>query len=105
MKGINENEVENMFNFSKDHNIVLQLIELMTSENCEDNKFSEKYHYNLENLEIELSKKADKVKTRKFMQDRKKYFINGGELEIVRPMDNTKFCENCTRLRITPEGK
>lgn len=26
MKGINENEVENMFNFSKDHNIVLQLI-------------------------------------------------------------------------------
>jgi cyclic pyranopterin phosphate synthase len=20
-------------------------------------------------------------------------------------MDNTKFCENCTRLRITPEGK
>lgn len=39
------------------------------------------------------------------MQDRKKYFIDDGEIEVVRPMDNTKFCENCTRLRITPEGK
>lgn len=105
MKGINENEVEEMFKFSKENGIILQLIELMTSENCDDNKFSEKYHYNLENLEAELEKEADKIETRKFMQDRKKYFIDGGEIEIVRPMDNTKFCENCTRLRITPEGK
>jgi cyclic pyranopterin phosphate synthase len=39
------------------------------------------------------------------MQDRKKYFVEGGEIEIVRPMDNTEFCKNCTRLRITPDGK
>ncbi|BDZ70287.1 hypothetical protein GCM10025861_08040 [Methanobacterium petrolearium] len=24
---------------------------------------------------------------------------------MVRPMDNTEFCKNCTRLRITPDGK
>jgi cyclic pyranopterin phosphate synthase len=105
MKGINENEVQDMFEFSKEHGIVLQLIELMKSENCEDNQFSEEYHYDVESLEKSLAEKADDVKTRDFMQDRKKYFIDGGELEVVRPMDNTRFCENCTRLRITPEGK
>ncbi|MDL2246119.1 GTP 3',8-cyclase MoaA [Methanobrevibacter sp. OttesenSCG-928-K11] len=105
MKGINENEVQDMFRFSKEHNIILQLIELMKSENCEDNQFSEEYHYDVGKLEKTLAEQADDVKTRDFMQDRKKYFINGGELEVVRPMDNTRFCENCTRLRITPEGK
>jgi cyclic pyranopterin phosphate synthase len=39
------------------------------------------------------------------MQDRKKYYLEGGEIEVVKPMDNTEFCKNCTRLRITPEGK
>ena len=48
---------------------------------------------------------ASNVKKRAFMQDRKKYFIDGWEIEVVRPMDNTQFCKNCTRLRITPDGK
>ena len=39
------------------------------------------------------------------MQSRKKYYIDGGEIEVVKPMDNTDFCKNCTRLRITPDGK
>ncbi len=37
MKGINENEVDDMFEFCKEHGIILQLIELMDSENCDDN--------------------------------------------------------------------
>ena len=105
MKGINEDEVEDMFEFCKEHGIVLQLIELMESENCDDDKFSSDYHYSLDSLEDQLSKRADDVKTRKFMQDRRKYFIDGGEIEVVKPMDNTDFCMNCTRLRITPDGK
>ncbi|MCD5409839.1 MAG: GTP 3',8-cyclase MoaA, partial [Methanocellales archaeon] len=27
------------------------------------------------------------------------------EVEIVRPMHNTTFCKNCTRMRVTPDGK
>lgn len=105
MKGINDDEVMEMFNFAKDNGLVLQLIELMKSENCDDNAFSEEYHFDMRPLEKDLEKMAEKVRIRKFMQDRKKYFIDDGEIEVVRPMDNTKFCENCTRLRITPEGK
>ncbi len=105
MKGINDNEIWDMFQFCKDKGAILQLIELLKTENCQETEFFDEYHYDMGELEEELSKMSNRVKTRKFMQDRKKYFVNGGEIEIVRPMDNTEFCKNCTRLRITPDGK
>ncbi len=105
MKDINQNEVKDMFKFCKDNNMVLQLIELIESENCDDDKFSAEYHYKLDMIEERLSDIADEVHERKFMQGRKKYYIDGGEIEIVRPVDNSTFCANCSRLRITPDGK
>ena len=63
------------------------------------------YHYPLADFEKYLAEIADEIKIREFMQDRKKYFIDGGEIEVVHPVDNTNFCKNCTRLRITPEGQ
>ena len=105
MKDINQNEIKSMFKFCKDNDIVLQLIELIESENCDDDKFSEDYHYKLDDIEKELADIADDVREREFMQGRKKYYINGGEIEVVKPVDNAKFCANCSRLRITPDGK
>ncbi len=105
MKDINQNEIKDMFEFCKEHGIILQLIELIESENCDDDKFSADYHYPLEDLENKLADIADDVRERKFMQGRKKYYLNDGEIEIVRPVDNSKFCANCSRLRITPDGK
>ena len=105
MKDINEHEIKDMFNFCKDNDMVLQLIELIESENCDDDKFSKEYHYKLDMVEERLSDIADEVKEREFMQGRRKYYINGGEIEVVKPVDNSKFCANCTRLRVTPDGK
>ena len=105
MKDINQNEIREMFKFCRDNNIVLQIIELIESENCDDDKFSLDYHYKLESIEKELADIADDVRERKFMQGRKKYYIKGGEIEVVKPVDNTSFCANCTRLRLTPDGK
>lgn len=105
MKDINNHEVKDMFNFCKEHGIILQLIELIESENCDDDKFSAEYHYSLDSFENRLADIADRVRERKFMQGRKKYYINDGEIEIVRPVDNSSFCANCSRLRITPDGK
>ncbi len=105
MKGINDHEIWDMFQFCKENNAVLQLIELLKTDNCPDNGFYDEYHFDMDEVEEELTKIADDVKTRHFMQDRKKYFVEGGEIEVVKPMDNTQFCKNCTRLRITPEGK
>ncbi len=72
MKNINDNEVMEMFEFAKENGLVLQLIELMKSENCDDNAFSEEYHFDVGLIEKKLAKMAKKVRTRKFMQDRKK---------------------------------
>lgn len=105
MKGINENEIKEMFNFAKQHDIILQLIELMESENCDDVKFSHDYHLKLDSIEKKLSHIASDIETREFMQERKKYYIDDGEIEVVKPIDNSSFCANCTRLRITPDGK
>ena len=105
MKDINQNEVKDMFEFCRDNDMVLQLIELIESENCDDDKFNADYHYPLDSIEKRLADMASDVRERKFMQGRKKYYINGGEIEIVRPVDNSSFCANCSRLRITPDGK
>ena len=105
MKDINQNEIDDMFEFCKQYDIVLQLIELIESENCDDDKFSADYHYKLDDIESELADIADEVHERKFMQGRKKYYIDGGEIEVVKPVDNASFCAKCSRLRITPDGK
>ena len=105
MKDINTSEIRDMFEFCKENGIILQLIELIESENCDDDKFSAEYHYSLDSLEKRLADIADDVRERKFMQGRKKYYINDGEIEIVKPVDNSSFCANCSRLRITPDGK
>ena len=105
MKDINQDEVKDMFEFCKKNNMVLQLIELIESENCDDDKFNAEYHYSLDELENKLADIADDVRERKFMQGRKKYYINDGEIEIVRPVDNSSFCASCSRLRVTPDGK
>jgi GTP 3',8-cyclase len=105
MKGVNHHEIWDMFRFCQETGAILQLIELLKTDNCPDSGFLDDYHYEMDDLEEELVKRADKVKTRRFMQDRKKYFVDGGEIEVVKPMDNTEFCKNCTRIRITPDGK
>ena len=105
MNNINNDEIMDMFEFTKKHGVILQLIEIIESESCDDNDFNSKYHYPLAEFEEYLAEIADDVRVRPFMQDRKKYFIDGGEIEVVHPVDNTNFCKNCTRLRITPEGK
>ncbi|BDZ67454.1 GTP 3',8-cyclase MoaA [Methanobacterium ferruginis] len=105
MKGLNHQEIWDMFQFCKEKGVILQIIELLEAESCPDSDFFDDYHYDIGIIEEELREKATDIKTRAFMQDRKKYFLEGGEIEVVRPMDNTEFCKNCTRLRITPDGK
>ncbi len=105
MRGLNHEEIWDMFQFCKESGAILQIIELLKTESCPDTDFFEDYHYDIGIIEDQLMEKATNVKTRSFMQDRKKYFLDDGEIEVVRPMDNTEFCKNCTRLRITPDGK
>lgn len=101
LKGINDNEIDSMMDFVRlyEGKVILQLIELMDI----DPELS-KYMIDSKTFEKNLAEKASEVRVR-HLHHRKKYIINGVEVEFVRPMDNSEFCAHCSRLRITADGK
>jgi cyclic pyranopterin phosphate synthase len=76
------------------------LIELVNT----NEEFFSKHFYDLDKIERELESKAKKVISR-FMQGRKKYVLDGSQVEVIKPMHNSEFCNHCTRIRITADGK
>jgi len=104
MRGINTEEIPDMIKFASETGAILQLIGLMENEYSKE--FFDKYFYDLAPLEKEFERDATDVYVRKFMQGRTKYILDRGtEVEVVFPMHNTNFCANCTRMRITADGK
>jgi GTP 3',8-cyclase len=93
----NEKGIKDLIEFSKKKGLILQLIELLDVEHA-------RVAGDIESIERYLQVHADRVEIRE-MQRRKKYYVDGAEVEVVRPMDNTEFCANCTRLRVTSDGK
>lgn len=124
MKGVNEDELPDMLKFTMDVGGILQVIELETTRECIDSEIYSRFHSDLQPLECWLGDHAVEVRSR-LMHHRQKYRVplnelnlpvresceqpepNGStaEVELVRPMHNSEFCGNCTRLRITSDGK
>jgi cyclic pyranopterin phosphate synthase len=107
LKGINDDELVDMMRFVGECNkrggrgaAILQPIELIPSFDSP----LQQYKADFGKVEDELKSKASSVKTRR-LQRRKKYIVDGVEVEVVHPIDNTEFCANCSRLRITSDGK
>ncbi len=100
LKDVNEFEVEDMLSFAREFHgdVILQLIQLMDFGDVAC------YHVDVDEVERELELKAGCVQVRE-LHHRKKYLIDGAEIEFVRPVDNTEFCANCNRLRVTADGK
>ncbi len=98
LSGINESEVEDFIAFVRGRrDLILQLIELMHFSGCTE-------HGDLAVLERDLEKRSRTIMTRR-MHHRKKYCLDGAEVEVVRPLHNTEFCAFCNRLRVTSDGK
>lgn len=108
MKGKNDDEIWELIEYASHHDVILQLIELETDREGTSEEWFKKHYYDLKPVEKELRKKAENTKERR-MHRRKKYYFEyrGGEaeVEVVRPMHNTKFCMGCTRLRMTSDGQ
>lgn len=100
LKDVNELEVEKMLSFTREFHgdVILQLIQLM------DFRDVACYHVDVNEIERDLELKAGCIQVRE-LHRRKKYLIDGAEVEFVRPVDNTEFCANCNRLRVTADGK
>ncbi|MCD6523619.1 MAG: GTP 3',8-cyclase MoaA [Thermococcus sp.] len=108
MKGLNDGEIWDMVEFAAKTGTILQLIELEAPREMTETGFFRKYFYPLKPIEGELEKRAVEIRERR-MHRRKKYFVptdyGTAEVEVVRAMHNTVFCANCTRLRVTSDGK
>jgi cyclic pyranopterin phosphate synthase len=104
MKGINAEEIKPVFEFAKEKKLILQLIELETSREEITNEFYQSYHLDLTPIEAKLKQGANKIVERS-LHNRCKYFIDGGEIEVVKPMHNTQFCLHCKRIRVTSQGE
>jgi cyclic pyranopterin phosphate synthase len=98
LEGVNDDEIDNFLSYVRNNrNLVLQLIELMHFNDCT-------YHGDLNELEDSLASRSKQIITRR-MHHRKKYCLDGAEVEVVRPLHNTEFCAFCNRLRVTSDGK
>jgi cyclic pyranopterin phosphate synthase len=98
LKGINDHEIDDFLAYVRgNRDLVLQLIELMNFNNCD-------HHGDLNGLENSLASRSKQIVTRR-MHHRKKYCLDGAEVEVVRPLHNTEFCAYCNRLRVTSDGK
>jgi cyclic pyranopterin phosphate synthase len=98
LEGINDSEIDDFLAYVRgNRHLVLQLIELMHFNDCN-------YHGDLHGLEDSLASRSKEIITRR-MHHRKKYCLDGAEVEVVRPLHNTEFCAFCNRLRVTSDGK
>jgi cyclic pyranopterin phosphate synthase len=103
LNGINVDVVQEMMNFARQTDTILQLIEL-DPINVDDVYYST-YHKFLNEQEEMLRQKALSVETRHFMHNRRIYRLPDVTVEVVHPTENGEFCAHCTRLRVTSDGK
>lgn len=101
LRGVNEDEIDPMVDMVRERGLILQLIELV---NLSPPGVFRQFHASLDKIEESLERRASRVWVRKEMQARRKYLVDGAEVEVVRPMHNSEFCAYCTRLRLTADG-
>ena len=91
--------VEDMvYHVAENEGLQLQLIEYMPELTGRP-----EWSIDIQRVHDWLADVADRVERRE-MHDRKRYFVNGGMIEIVDPVENEEFCANCGRVRVTHEG-
>ncbi len=104
----NESEIGQLMEFCSKKRAVLQLIEYegTKTDSCNE-EFSARY-YPLADVESALARQAFSVSVNE-LHRRRRFLVpsNGSkvEVEVVRPMHNTEFCTNCSRIRLTSDGK
>lgn len=107
LRGMNDDEIPSMINLAADLGFILQLIEFQPIQKASATHWRN-FHDDLTGIEAWLRKDAHGIEERP-MHRRVKYFLKRGGhsvcVEVVRPMHNPTFCNNCTRLRVTAGGK
>lgn len=109
LKGINDNQIDSMIEFTAKKGVILQLIEYETDKEGESMERYRKYHYDIRPIENGLIRKAQRIEYNS-LHNRRRIHVRmsdgkEGVVEFVRPQRNSDFCNHCTRLRITSRGE
>ncbi|MCS7116914.1 MAG: GTP 3',8-cyclase MoaA [Nitrososphaerota archaeon] len=106
LKGVNDDEIDDMINFAADMGggdvVILQLIELV-NEGKSSKNYNE-FHCDLTQIERSLMERAVKEDIRSTHFRHKYLMPNGVWVEVVKPMHNSNFCMGDNRIRITHDG-
>jgi len=106
LRGLNVDEIPDLMDYAGHVGAILQLIELQTIPG-DDDEWSQ-YWVDLTSIEENLSNRAIQT-TQRSLQGRKQYTVpvadTNVKVEVVRPNHNQSFCQRCTRLRVTSDGK
>jgi len=105
LRGINNQEVNDLINFCAENKFILQLIELhkVSRSISQDNGFYEKYYFDVTPLLEEFERKAIDIEIRGNMQNRKVFTLpNSAKVETITP--GHEFCMGCTKLRVGCDG-
>ncbi|MFX0019146.1 MAG: GTP 3',8-cyclase MoaA [Promethearchaeota archaeon] len=105
LKGINDNELENILEFCRKNGFVLQLIELHEASDTVGNngEFFKKHHLSVKPYIERFESQACEVLIRGNMQNRKVFIMpNSTVIETITP--GHEFCKGCTKLRVGCDG-
>ena len=104
MKGINDNEINDFIEWTKDCPIHIRFIEFMPFSG---NSWMSDKVFTLQNILATIESKYDIIKLKDELHDTtKKYMVPGhaGTFAIISTM-TSPFCSTCNRMRLTADGK
>lgn len=107
-KGENNGEIQSMIDFCGEIGAILQLIEYEADrDSANGDHFTERF-FSLGSVEEMLSRQSMDTSVNE-LHRRRRYKIRANSgfvtVEVVRPMHNTEFCANCTRIRMSSDGR
>ncbi len=105
LKGLNDNELEEMIEFSSKTGYILQLIELHKRADAIGLELAnyEKYHVDAKHIIDDLRSRAVKTLVRGEMQNRKVFTLSNNA--VIETINNTpEACKGCSKLRVGCDG-
>ncbi len=105
LKGLNDQEIDDLVNFCAENEFILQLIELHKVSNSisKSNGFYEKHYFDISPLINKFEEKAIDMQIRGNMQNRKVFTLpNSVKVETITP--GHEFCMGCTKIRVGCDG-
>jgi cyclic pyranopterin phosphate synthase len=104
MKGLNDNELNDFVEWTKDTNVHVRFIEFMPFEG---NHWTSNKVFTWKEMMNVIEKKYDVIRLHDDIHDTaKKYTVEGhkGTFAVISTM-SAPFCSGCNRLRLTADGK